>query len=276
MKMRNMIAAISAMAVSAACVAAMPAFAADKTIAYTASEGSLGVGDNGTSLRRNIYNVWGNSVTDIDGATAVNDHVTVNFNVSGIGSDSADPESGDAYYVFLGGSIAGVSAHQSDYDNGSVPQGQFVNITGDGSYSVTWSDTNSENIDCLYLQSNINIYAYGEDKDAGTKATCVIDVTSIVTDDGVEEEPTTEATTTTTEGASTTTTTGGGSTTKAGSTTTKSGSTTTAAKNNSNSASTTTAATTTNTATGDNSGIAVAVAALAVAGGALVASRKRK
>ena len=59
-------------------------------------------------------------------------------------------------------------------------------------------------------------------------------------------------------------------------TTTKSGSTTTAAKNNSNSASTTTAATTTNTATGDNSGIAVAVAALAVAGGALVASRKRK
>lgn len=259
MKMRSMIAAVAAMAVSAVCVAALPASAAETTVAYTPSADSLGVGDDGVTLRRNIFNIWGqNNVQDIaGGATAVNKYLTVTFNVSGIGTDSAG-EDGVAYCVYLGGSIAGESYHNGEYVTNSIPASQLVNINGDGQYTVTW-ETSSENIDCLYLQSNINIYAYGKDDE--NPATCTIDVVSIVTDDGVEE----------TEAPETTTTAAGTTTTAAGTTTTAAGTTTAAA------GTTTTAASTTNTATGDNSGIAVAVAALAVAGGvALVTKKNRK
>lgn len=285
MKMRNMIAAIAAMAVSAVCVAAVPVSAADVTIAYTESAGSLSKGDDGVSLRRNIYNVWGNDVKDIDGpATTVIDHVTVTFNVSGIGSDSVktnEDQSTEPLYVFLGGSIAGTSYHQSEYDGGSVPAGQSVSINGDGEYSVTWADVNSENIDCLYLQSNINFYAYGENVKDVADTTANISVVSIVTGEKEEETTTAESTTTAAETTTTAageTTTGSGSTTAAGSTTTKSASTTAAAAggNSSASASTTAAASTTNTATGETNGIVVAAVALTLAGGVALVSRKRK
>lgn len=91
-------------------------------------------------------------------------------------------------------------------------------------------------------------------------------------------ETTTEAPDTTTA-AGDTTTAAGNTTTAAGNTTaatTAAKASTTAAANNSASASTTAAAATTNTATGEGNGIAVAVAALTVAGGAALVSRKRK
>lgn len=195
MKARTLTALAAALALSASTLGALPVNAGEPSeqyasmtplaIAYTESEGSLGVGDNGVSLRRNIYNVWGNEVTDIDGATSVNGYVTVKFEVSGIGTDSelVNEEDGttEPYYVFLGGSIAGVSYHQKEYNNGTVPENQCVAITGDGSYTVTWEETYSENIDCLYLQSNINIYAYGEDVETVADTTANIKVTYIGT-----------------------------------------------------------------------------------------------
>ena len=198
MNIRKTTAIAAALALSACSLMALPANAASPSvkyvgmtpigIVYTESEGSLGVGDNGVSLRRNIYNVWGNEVTDIDGATMVNGYVTVQFEVSGIGTDSElvneDDGSTTPYYVFLGGSIAGVSYHQSEFNKGKVPGSQCVAITGDGTYTVTWEETYSENIDCLYLQSNINIYAYGEDVQDVTGTTANIKVTYIGTGEG--------------------------------------------------------------------------------------------
>lgn len=261
MKMNKVFAAMAASVVAASAFAAMSmnSFAAEKTIAYTASEGSLGVGDDGTSVRRNIYNVWGNDVKDIDGATAVNGYVTVTFEVVGIGED-VGPKDDDGnvtgqYQVFLGGSIAGQNRHANEYNNGDIPADEIVDINGDGTYSVTWNlEWGSENIDCLYLQSNISCYSYGDFQGLETSGVS-LNVTSIKTDDGVEEDPT--ETTTTTTGAN------GGSTTTTTTTTAAKGTTTTAAKTGEGSAK-----------TGD-AGVAVAVAALGVAAATAFVVRKK-
>ena len=159
------------------------------TVPYTESEGSLGKGDNGVSLRRNIYNVWGNEIEDIDENTAVNGYLTVTFEISGIGSDSAlvNEEDGtsEPLYAFLGGSIAGKSYHQGEYNKGEVPEGQSVLINGDGEYSLTWADTYSSTINCLYIQTNINFYAYGENVEDVPDTTANIKVLSITTAPGL-------------------------------------------------------------------------------------------
>lgn len=58
-------------------------------IEYTGpSEGAFNKENDGVSLRMNIYNVWGNNITDItntpEGGLAEGDTVVVNFTVSGI------------------------------------------------------------------------------------------------------------------------------------------------------------------------------------------------
>lgn len=275
MKMRNMIAAISAMVVSAVCVAALPASAAAETYpdsitvmvgggwgSYTGSwteataDNSITITDNGTYT---IHVPSGEAGTLGAGQWAMAIRTT-DFNAFDYGDE------GDDFYTAL--------------DKGGVTMTvDSVKINGvekKNADSTLRDDDNGHDMRInIYNQwTSPTVAIVDGDQVFDGDVDITFTVAGLKFGDQTTEAPT-EATTTTTEGASTTTTTDGGSTTKAGSTT-KSGSTTTAAKNNSNSASTTTAATTTNTATGDNSGIAVAVAALAVAGGALVASRKRK
>lgn len=54
-------------------------------VAYNGpSDGAYRTGDNGSCIRLNIYNVWGNDVQDIDFNFEAEKDVTVNFNVSGL------------------------------------------------------------------------------------------------------------------------------------------------------------------------------------------------
>ncbi len=191
MNIRTITAMAAALALSASCLTALPASAEDAviTVPYTESEGSLATGDNGRSLRRNIYNIWGNTTEDISENTAVNGYLTVTFEISGIGEDSelVNEEEGtsEPLYAFLGGSIAGKSYHQSEYNKGTVPEGQSILINGDGEYSLTWPDTYSSTVNCLYIQTNINFYAYGEAVETVADTTANIKVLSITTAPGL-------------------------------------------------------------------------------------------
>ena len=291
MKMRNMIAAVAAMAVSAVALVALPASAAETNITYNGpSAGSLATDNDGVSLRRNILNVWTDpSISDMDEMTAVVDHITVTFTVSGLGTDSVKTNQDgteEPLYAWLAGQVGTNSAVWTMANAGDAK----VPITGDGTYTVSMNLAEaSESVQCLILQTNINFYAYGNSIEASGLS---LDVTSITTDDGgagdtteaTTEASTTEATTeaTTTaanETTASTTTTNNSTTAKNDSTTAKNESTTaksasTTAKNDT--ATTAAAETTTNTTTGESNGLAVVVAALTVAGGVALVTRKNK
>ncbi len=263
MKMRNMIATMTAVAFSAISCVAMSASAAVTEIPYNGpGAGALATQDDGKGLRLNIYNTWGNQVTDINNAVAVVDNITVTFTVSGIGTDSCnfneDGSAGDAFYAYIAGSVAGTNVFDPGSNgNATIP------ITGDGEYTVTWDlPSDAESVELLLIGTNINIYQYGEGLDASGLNITVNKITTGVEDAPTEaptEAPTTEAPAETTAAPATTTAAG---TTAAGSTT--AATTTTAASS-----------TTTNANTGDN-GIAIALAALGTAGAVAIVSRKRK
>jgi len=295
MKMKKILAAVAASAVTASAFAAMSisTYAAEKTIAYKESAGSLNVGNDGVSVRRNIYNVWGNTVTDIDNNTAVTDHITVNFTVSGIGTDSLktnEDGSTEQLIAWICGD-AGTNDCWKDGDNGYAP----VNINGDGDYTATWTLSEaSGSIECLILQSNINFYAYFTDDYTGDKTVDASGVKLTINSISTGEEEEDPAKTTTADGGDTderstteavttvadsndnngaTTVADGGATTAAATTTTtvaattttKAGATTAAGATTTSAGGTTTAAGTVPQTGDTGAGIAVAVAATGVA-----------
>lgn len=187
--MRNFKKSIAVLA--AACMS-MTAFSAmtfsvnAAEVAYTGpSEGALATNDDGTTLRLNLYNIWGNSIEDIDPATAIESSISVNFTISGLGDATCnineDGTEGDAFYAALCGSIGTNGCWTAD-DAAFAP----VAIEGDGTYTVTWELAEpSGTIDCLMISTNINIYNFSETGD-----TSVFDVTvnSITTDGTVIDD----------------------------------------------------------------------------------------
>jgi hypothetical protein len=63
-----------------------------KAVQYTQSSGAYCMNDDGKTLRLNIYNVWGSTVEDIDFNFTVEESITVNFSISGLGYDKATEE----------------------------------------------------------------------------------------------------------------------------------------------------------------------------------------
>lgn len=269
-----MFAVLAAMAVSAVGISALPAFAAAETYpdsitvmvggtwgSYAGSwteataDNSVTITDNGTYT---IHVPSGEAGDLSEGSWAMAIRTT-NFNAFDYGDE------GDDFYTALqkGGVTMTVD---------SVKINGVEKKTGD---SVLRDDDNGNDM-------RINIYnQWTSPKVAIVDGNQVfdgdVDITFTVAglkfgaqtaEDTTAAPETTTAAAETTTAAGTTTTAAG--TTTAGTTTTGSGNASTTA------AATTAAASTTNTATGDNSGIAVAVAALAVAGGAALVSRKRK
>ena len=290
-------AAFSLCAVSFASLAAN----AEVTINYNPSS-DIACGDDGVSLRRNIRNTWGNDVTDIEESNVVNEYITVNFTISGLGDATSNAEAnkkydcdGTNFVAFLGGSVGGNTRHNNE--NGEIGD-QYVNITGDGDYSVTWNlDSASDTVLCLYLQTNINYLAFGSEEEKAKKDSereitdsgLNLTITSIKTGDAPEEESSEESKESNTESetAATTETAAGETTTAASTTTTAAATTTTTAKSSttttakSNSAATTAAApasssdSVSNAPTGDTTGIAVIATVLTAAGAAAVVSKKK-
>ncbi|MBQ9897855.1 MAG: hypothetical protein IJM44_00180 [Ruminococcus sp.] len=243
MKMNKFIAAVAASALSVSAFAAMSATnasAAQTEIAYTQSDNSLNLANDGKMIRRNIYNVWTTpQIKDIDGAnTTVEEMITVDFTVSGIND-------GDEANIWLAGSIGGVSVWDLD------EAADAIKINGNGDYTVSWTGVNSANIDCLILESDINCYNYGSF--TGLDGSGVsLTIKSIKT--GKEDETTT-STTTTTSGAAA-----------------DNNSTTTTTKAAEGGATTTTGVK--SAATGDH-GVAVAVSFMTLAGVAAYVARKK-
>ena len=195
MKMRNMVAAMTAVAFSAISCVAMSASAAVTEIPYTGpSAGALATENNGTDLRLNIFNEWGNEVRDINNATACEDNVTVTFTVSGIGTNSAntneDGTAGEPYKAWLSGTIG----TNECWDSAS-PAYAPVAITGDGQYTATFALAEAaDTVLCLIVSTNINLYNYGT-----SVADCGVNITIDKITTGTEDAPTeapTEAPTT--------------------------------------------------------------------------------
>jgi hypothetical protein len=63
-----------------------------KAVQYTQSSGAYCMNDDGKTLRLNIYNVWGSNVKDIDFDFTVEESITVNFSISGLGYDKTTEE----------------------------------------------------------------------------------------------------------------------------------------------------------------------------------------
>ena len=136
----------------------------EREIEYYESDNSLSVNNDGISLRRNIYNIWGtldynNFVEDVEYDNVVIDHIIVDFTVSGIGEDSMlvkDDGTTEPFYAWLCGSVGTNSLWDlEEAGNGAA------RINGDGKYSVVWDiEDASESIECLILQTNINYFAY--------------------------------------------------------------------------------------------------------------------
>jgi len=279
MRLKNILAGAVALALCTVSFASLAADAGEVKTIDCSNASVLGLGDEGNALRRNIYNVWGNSVEDIDPNTAVSEYITIDFTISGIGSDSARKDTssstkydadGTNYYAFIGGSIAGNSRHSI---SGADATSEYTAINGDGTYTVTWTlDSPSENISCLYLQINIDFTEYVAEADretaekekntAASGITITINSITSVEPDKEEETTDTESSDDTTESETTATTAADDSssndgttsnnnnndsssstTTAKSTTTTAAKSTTTTAANNSSSAATTTAAT---------------------------------
>ncbi len=134
-------------------------------VVYKRSSDQTEVTDDGRHLRCSIYNVWGNEIRDIDPEQEIQRKITVNFHVSGIGTDSVDLSedgTGMPLAVYLCGMIGAESYFYSDQTKESFPDTQVAMIHGDGNYSVSWYvESPSDSISCLYLDSNIDVFYYG-------------------------------------------------------------------------------------------------------------------
>ena len=157
MKMKKIIAAIAASAVSMTALAAvsLSAFAEETTISYTGpSTGAYKV--EGTDLRVNIWNTWGNDIKDLDtDAHNCSEWVKVDFTVSGLNGQTTNKDTSgantDSYYAYLGGAI-GANAARHDRDAAEAAGDSVVNITGDGQYTATFNLAEpADTILCLYL-----------------------------------------------------------------------------------------------------------------------------
>ncbi|MBR2284198.1 MAG: hypothetical protein IJ874_07250 [Ruminococcus sp.] len=273
MKMKNILAAVAASAVSLTALASVSASAAEKTIAYNgASAGAYKV--EGTDLRVNIFNEWGNEIRDIDNKVDVSEYINVNFTVSGLNGQTTnkntDGTDADSYYAWLGGAV-GADGGMHDVDTVVANGGTKVDITGDGSYDVKYPVAEpADAILCLYLQTNINVYnreGFANDDPSTTGINIVVNSITTVEPEDPEETTTAAPEETTTAAAGETTTAAAGeSTTKAAdskTTTAKADGTTTTAK-----------AAEAAAATGD-AGVGIALAAFGVAAGAAFVLRKK-
>lgn len=206
MKIKKFITALTvAFSVLSLSAVGLSAYADDIEIPYTASSDALTTSDDNNEVRLNICNTWsGNNIEDVATETPVSEKIVVNFTVSGIGSDSTrtnDDGTTENLCAYLIGSVGMNSAWNSD-ENGNKP----VSINGDGDYTATWTlDEDSETIDSLILQSNIQI---PEDKTlASSGITLKINSISTIGDASTATTTTTETTSGTTTTAETTSTT---------------------------------------------------------------------
>ncbi len=279
MSIKKILAAVSVCMAAAVSLAAMSfTTTAETDIAYTGpSAGALATGDNGTDIRLNIFNEWGNNVKDINNTVTAEKNITVTFTISGLGShttnvdDAGNPTT--AYEAVLNGAMGGNTFWGKPDDTVTCTP---VPITGDGQYTLTFPLKEATgSIECLLIQTNINMYQLDVQNPA-TVADCgvTIKVDSIKADADV-----TQSGGNNTSGGNTTPTTANGTQSAGGAATTtangSTGGTVTTTANNSGSALGN--STQVNSASTGDKGVTIAVAGLVItAAAAAVTQIKRK
>ncbi len=291
MNFKKFFAAAAACAVAAFSSVAMTVSAAE--VAYTGpSAGALSVDNNGTDVRMNIFNEWGNDVRDINNQVVAEKNILVTFTISGLNGrtsnvdDAGNPTT--AYEARLMGQ-AGSNQFWAEGDSANTAENKPVAITGDGQYTaeVVLSEATGS-IECLLLQTNINFYQLAENPADVAASGVNITIDKIEVDADATTAPSTDSTTdntssSTTDNTSSSTTDNTSSSTTGGTTNSTTsgatgGSTAGTTSSSSNGAILGSSTQVNSTTTGD-AGIAVAVAGLAVAAGvgaAAVALRNKK
>ncbi len=279
--------ATAAAAIGAMAMTSIPASAATEIPYNGASEDAYKIDDDGSTLRVNILNTWGNNFVDIDANTVCNEYIEVEFTISGIGSESynknEDGSDGDHYQASLVGTIGANKFWGKSDDVGSVGT---VEINGDGTYTVRSELSEAaDTILCLILKVNVNVFNYSDTGNLDESGISVV-VNSIrtgddpaaggdATDGGTDGSGETTTSTTSGDGSGSTTTT---TTTKSGGTS-NSNSNSNSSKTNSSSNSTSNSTTSTVSQTADAGVVAIVVGAAAAASlavGAMTIKRKRK
>lgn len=149
------------------------------------SNNALDSNGNGNTLRFNIYNVWTAQIEDIDPDSKVCKFIEITFTISGLGDKHCnlknDGSPDDNYTISLLGDTQNDCFLNRSSD--TVIPGK-IEITGDGTYKVrTELKYSSEQINCLFLSSNINFYQLGDDILTANDCNVNIDIESITTSD---------------------------------------------------------------------------------------------
>lgn len=165
----------------------------EKEIEYTGpSINAFNLGNDGVSLRMNLYNVWGQVTTDIDNTGDFHEKISVTFTVEGLGTDSANiAEDGTEtpFEAFLMGAV-GTDSYWGPTANDNTVENKSVAIEGDGTYTAEFLlNDPAETILCLILSTNINVYQYSENgKPSETGISFTIDRITTMTEEN-EAEP---------------------------------------------------------------------------------------
>ena len=137
-------------------------------VAYTPSENAVTTNDDGSSLRVNLVNRYASPVVqDIDPNITVEESISVTFTIKGIFGDvnagedpgtdpGTEPGETEGFNFFLHGQYGG---------NGFWNDEVAVNVTADGTYTLTANyagETNEEDM-LLFLDSDVNVFSFSED-----------------------------------------------------------------------------------------------------------------
>lgn len=179
-KAASLIAATAAAALSLTS-ASLTAFA-DTQLEYNGtSESAYSVDNDGVSYRVNLLNEWTKPKTsDMPANQNILERVDIDFTISGLKNSYNVNEKGEKtsdFMAWAAGSIGG-SAFWSPTSTDNTVENPTTTITGDGSYTVSFLVPNgSASIECLILQTNINIYSNGVENPTPTNCgiTCTID-----------------------------------------------------------------------------------------------------
>lgn len=291
MNFKKFFAAVAACAVAAFSSVAMTVSAAE--VAYTGpSAGALAVDNNGTDVRMNIFNEWGNEVRDISNQVVAEKNILVTFTISGLNGrtsnvdDAGNPTT--AYEARLMGA-AGTNQFWAEGESKNNSENKPVAITGDGQYTaevVLGEPTAS--IECLLLQTNINFYQLAENPATVADSGVNIKIDKVETDgtaptggDTTPSDSNTDSNTdsTNSDTNSTNSNTTGGTSNNTTSNSTSGATNTNSTNSNSSGGAILGSSTNVNSTTTGDAGIAIAVAGLVVAAGvgtAAVVLRNKK
>ncbi len=141
------------------------------------SEGALAFNNDGSTLRLNLYNVWGNEIEDMNNVGTFEEKISVDFTITGLGDTTGNmAEDGTVtpYTAYLSG-MAGTNSFWGEGEADNTVENEVITITGDGDYTAEFMLADATGtVECLFLTTNINVFQFSE---TGSIAESGLDIT---------------------------------------------------------------------------------------------------